>query len=98
MPGAGITDAMTAHAEGMGAVGLRGARILDVVEVEDTDRGEVLLVLDDGRVVMLSCDPGYGDRDGITRTPNRWEVVLYEATSTEATSTEAGRRLTALRR
>lgn len=88
-----ITDAMTAHAAGMGAVELRGARILDVVEVEDSDRDEVLLTLDDGRVVMLSCDPGYGDPDCITRTPDRWEVCLYDATDTEA-----GRRLTSLRR
>jgi hypothetical protein len=71
-----------------GAIGgapsqLEGRRIVRVFEVEGTDRGEFALLLDDGSLFQISCDPGY-DEELINRTPDKWEVVLYDASDTEA--------------
>jgi hypothetical protein len=61
----------------------RGRRIVRVYEVIDTDRDEFALLLDDHKLIQVSCDPSY-DAAGVSRTPDKWEVVLYDATDTEA--------------
>ena len=77
-----ILDEMTT-----GAVGVRWQaalrKTLDLVyEIPDSDRCEVLLRFVGGPVLLLSCDPQTGE-DG-RRTPDRWEVVVYDASDTVA--------------
>lgn len=78
-----IRDDDTREALGAGASDLEGKTIVRVLPVEDSDRNESLLVCSDGTSYLLSCDPGY-DEDEIIRTPDKWEVVLYDATETDA--------------
>lgn len=52
-------------------------------DIDDSDRGEEAYVFDDGTVLNISCDPGYDD-EGVYRTPDKWEVVTYDATNTVA--------------
>jgi hypothetical protein len=81
-----ITDAMTsghegwAHGTGMHA--LIGRTVVTAYDVPDSDRGESLLLLDNGTVLLVSCDPGYDDND--QRTPDAWECCMYDATDTQA--------------
>ena len=78
-----IRDADTQHAEGAQISSLEGRTVVAVYEIPDSDRGESLLHLDNGQVLLLSCDPALTD-DCTTRTPERWECVLYDATDTRA--------------
>lgn len=76
-----VTDSMTSGAPCWLHEDFVGMTIVAAVEIPDSDRCEVLLVGSDGRSVLLSCDPGY---DGDSRTPNAWNLVLYDSTHTEA--------------
>lgn len=78
-----ITDDMTGLALGAHSLDLVDARVVTAYDIPDSDRRESLLLLDNGRVILVSCDPGYDD-DLIQRTPDRWEVVFYDATDTDA--------------
>lgn len=78
-----ITDGMTTGAFGTGAHDLIGT-VVTTYEVPDSDRCETLLLYEDGRVILVSCDPGYNDDAARTRNPTRWEVVLCDATDTDA--------------
>lgn len=60
-----------------------GKTIKRVFEVEDSDRSEIALLFEDGSLYLLSCDPGF-DKDLIHRTPDHWELVVYDASDTEA--------------
>jgi hypothetical protein len=83
-----ITDDMTSGATGFDPMWLVGRKIEAVHEITDSDRVECLLVLDDGRVVLVSCDPTVHDERGVPLPPEEsgktWEVVMYDATETEA--------------
>jgi hypothetical protein len=85
-----IPDGQFREATGADPKALEGRRVERVFEVEGTDREEFALLLDNGKLIQISCDPGY-DAEGIGRTPERWEVVLYDASDTEA-GREFGRR------
>ena len=88
-----ITDDMTSgnaghgYAVGTGTHDLLG-RFVTVYEIPDSDRGEALLLREDGFVLLLSCDPGYergsyaGDYE--KRTPEHWDCCQYDATDTAA--------------
>lgn len=78
-----IVDAMTTGATGANGHDLVGRTILTTYAIPDSDRGELLLLLDNGRVILMSCDPGYED-DYATRTPDKWESYLADATDTPA--------------
>jgi hypothetical protein len=78
-----ITDDMTRGSHGFAAEWLAGKTIKAVYPVEDSDRREFLLALTDGTSVLVSCDPSYAD-DLVTRTEDRWEVVLYDSTDIAA--------------
>lgn len=78
-----ITERMTTGSHGTGAVALIGT-VVCAYDIPDSDRDETLLRFDDGRVICVSTDPGYKDPDGLIRDDTRWEVVLYNATDTEA--------------
>lgn len=78
-----IPDDQFREATGAEPHDLEGCTIKRVFEVEDTDRAEFALLLDNGKLIQVSCDPGYAE-DQATRTPDKWEVVLYDATDTEA--------------
>jgi len=77
-----ITEPMTSGACGTGAHALVGQRVVTAYDLSDSDRRETLLLLDNGSVLMLSCDPGYDDAD--RRTDDRWECCMYDATDTPA--------------
>jgi hypothetical protein len=83
-----ITDGMSSGADAFFAEWFVGRRIVAVHEVEDSDRGEVLLLLDDGRSCLISCDPVRHDDEGLwlpeEKWGERWDVVLYNTTETEA--------------
>jgi len=83
-----ITDRMVAGATGYSPDWLVGRTIVAVHEIADSEREETLLLLDDGRSCVISCDPVTHDDAGV-RLPaeewgERWEVVLYDATDTPA--------------
>lgn len=78
-----IKDEMTRGAHAFLPQDFVGRTIQSVHEIADSDRGEWLLLLDNGVVVLLSCDPGYAE-DLVSRTDDKWDVVLYDATETEA--------------
>jgi hypothetical protein len=83
-----ITDAMTTGASGFSPQELVGRTVVAVHDIEDSDRRETLLLLDNGRCCLLSCDPVVHDDEGVPlpldKRGERWEVVLYDATDTEA--------------
>jgi len=85
-----VTDIQTREAMGADPSELVGKKIVQVVEVEDSDRCEATLVCDDGSSYLLSCDPGYGP-NGLP-SEDRWEFCMYDATETEA-----GRKLSGSR-
>lgn len=83
-----ITDEMTTGATGADGQDLAGRTITTVYEVPDSDRGEILLALDNGKVYVISTDPVTHD-DGGTRLPpeewgDQWETFLMDATDTDA--------------
>lgn len=79
-----ITDAMTTGATGADASDLIGHAVVTTYDVPDSDRREVLLLLDNGRVYELSTDPGYNDDLAVSRNHERWEFFMYDATDTPA--------------
>jgi hypothetical protein len=83
-----LTDDMTSGAEGFDPERLTGRAVVAVQEISDSDRGEFALLLDNGRVCLVSCDPVRHAEDGTwlpeNRWGERWEVVLYDATDTQA--------------
>lgn len=83
-----LTDDMVTTALGLDPEQLVGKRIIACHEIVDSDRRESLLVCDDGTCVLLSCDPTCHDDQGSPLPPDkhgeRWEVVLYDATDSEA--------------
>lgn len=78
-----ITDSMTDGSAGTDMHDLVGRYVVTSYAIPDSDRRETLLLLDNGRVICLSCDPGIAD-DDVTRTPDKWECCLYDATHTPA--------------
>ena len=78
-----ITDAMTDHGIGTGIHAIVGCTVLTAYDIPDSDRAESLLLLDDGTVLVLSCDPAYDDV-GVHRTPEHWECCVYDVTTTPA--------------
>jgi hypothetical protein len=91
-----LTDDMTTGALGFGPEQLVGKRIVATHAIDDSDREESLLVCEDGTCVLLSCDPVRHDDAGVPLPPDqsskRWEVVLYDATSTKAGVAALGER------
>lgn len=81
-----ITDEMVTGAIGLSPWQLRGRTIVEVLEIADSDRYEIALLLDDGTLAVISCDPEYAEGSDSIRTNDRWEVVLYDATDTVAGS------------
>lgn len=83
-----ITDRMSDGAGGFDPEWLVGRTVVAVHPVEDSDRAEALLVLDSGQCVLLSCDPTVHDDAGVPlpldERGKTWEVVLYDATDTDA--------------
>jgi hypothetical protein len=83
-----IKDKMTTGAIGASAYELVGRTIVTSYEIPDSDRGEILLLLDNGRSFLLSCDPTRDDPDGVPLPPEEsgksWELVLYDTTGTPA--------------
>lgn len=75
---------MTTNAIGASAHELVGQTVVTAYEIPDSDRRETLLLLDNGRVICLSCDPGYKDEFYTVRDPTRWECCMYDATDTPA--------------
>lgn len=63
---------------------LVGRTIVTLYEIPDSEREESLLLLDDGRVLMMSCDHGYRDDEMMSRDPLNWEFIAYELTGTPA--------------
>lgn len=78
-----ITDRMTQYGRGTSSYDFVGETITTAYDIPDSDREETLLRCESGLVILVSCDPGY-EEDLIKRTDDRWEVVLYDATDTEA--------------
>jgi hypothetical protein len=76
-----ITDAMARGADGTDSFDLIG-EVVTVYDIPDSDRGEKLVLYRSGRVMLISCDPGYDANDRLD--PTRWEIVLYDATDTPA--------------
>lgn len=85
-----ITEKMTTGATGFGSKWLATTQIKGVHPVVNSDRGEFLLHLLDGRVIGVSCDPIVRDEEGVPFLPDdprrgaKWEVYLCDATDTEA--------------
>lgn len=78
-----ITDRMTDGSHGASSYDLVGRRVVVAYDIPDSDRDETLLRMDDGSVLLLSCDPGY-DELGVSRTPEHWETCMYDATDSPA--------------
>jgi hypothetical protein len=78
-----ISDEMSSGAIGASLAQFIGKTIDLVYEVPDSDRGEVLVRFTDGTSIEVSCDPGY-DEDLVRRTPEHWDVCVYDTTETEA--------------
>jgi hypothetical protein len=79
-----ITEAMCDHALGCDERIFLGRTVAVTYAVPDSDRGEVLLRLDNGWVVEMSCDPSWGDDDPRREREPVWSSCLYDATDTPA--------------
>lgn len=84
-----ITDSMTTGATSLFEPWPLLGAVKKTHEVVDSDRGEFILEFADC-IVLVSCDPIVHDDQGVPISRDdpsyaeRWEVVIYDATETEA--------------
>lgn len=79
-----ITDRMTSGGTGAAGFDFIGETITTAYAIPDSDREEILLRCESGKVLLLSTDPGYNDDESMSRNQERWEMFVYNATDTPA--------------